>query len=241
MKIVSAYRPLERAYTPAEVTEERIGNFDWIEALQMLAKSAERYDYSVTAITDRRLPFPHHAYPTKAKDLMVWILEVSLWYLSSSEFNEDTVFVSPDSLISRPLPPMEGFDLGVVVRFGEKYAERPILNSVQFWPVKSKKRLVRFYLDCLQIAESSNSPGKWGMDTIPIEQQLAPFEPGIQRRAGLKVMMLPHDFLLHSINRSDIACLEAGEKPREREQCVIDFKAARKQYMKSYFEATYED
>lgn len=240
VRIVSPYKPLPISALPQVYHGMGTAGFDWLEALRMLQHSAECFGYPVFALTDAELPFPSIKVLPQETDLMLWILEASLLYLSGPEFVEDTAMISPDSLINAPLPAFENFDLGIPVRFDEKHRDRPVLNSIQLWPVAAKDRLVRFYAECLFLARmlAAERADTWGLDTIPIETLLLPFEPGINHRAGLDVMMFHHKRLMRTLSARDIFALDNGVRPLPVTAAVIDFKGRKKNYMRAYFEAT---
>lgn len=241
MIIVSPFKPLPRAHRSQKHSPEKIGEFDWVDALRMLSKSAERFGYPVYAITDSDLPVPHFKLKTKESNLMLWILEVSLAYIESEYFTEDTAFVCPDSLINNFFPTIDGFDIAVCVRFDDKYVDRPILNSVQLWTFKGRKKLAKFYRQCLEVARKLPGGPEWGADTIPLEQLLAPLKPGYHHRAGVNVLMFPASQMLRTIHKADIEAVNHGIRPRETGACVIDFKADRKKHMKAFFNATHNE
>lgn len=237
MRIVSPYKPMttpDKHHTP-----ERVGAFDWIDALRMLAATAARFDYEVIALTDTMLAVPHISLPTKHSALMTWIIEVSLLYLESDHFDRDSVFLSPDSLINAPLPDLGNSDLGICARHAPKYKDKPILNCVQLWPVASKEKLIRFYRDCLEISEGIG--GKWGGDTLPLTQLLSPVIQGDAQRHGLTVRFFSHHSLLHTINGTDILALDSGKTPLHTAAPIIDFKSTKKRYMRNYYRAIYEN
>jgi hypothetical protein len=240
--IVSPYKYVPPERRVLDHTPAQIGNFDWVDALRMLAVSAAKFGYPVHAITNKPLPVPHYQFDTKHEDLMVWILEVSLAFLKSDHFNQDTAFVCPDSLINNYFPEFGGFDLAVCIRFDEKYVERPILNSVQLWRHDAKPQLIAFFERCLEIATMLPMEQRiWGGDTIPLEQLLAPHSPGFHHRRGINVLMYPHYQIMRTIHAADIAALEKGEMPRQTAIPVIDFKAKRKIHMQAYYKRVYEN
>lgn len=239
MRIVSPFKPLLPDRLSHHHQPEILQGFDWVDALRMLAASATPFGYSVVAITDTLLPVPHIRLKTKQQDLMKWILEVSLAYLQSDYFDQDTYFVSPDMLVNDQFPAFGGFDLGLCIRHAEKYQHKPLLNAFQMWPVASKTKLVRFYREALSIAESM--PEKWGMDTYPITTLISPIERGIVSRAGLRVNMIPQSAILKTISKQDINAIRAGRKPPKPQCCLIDFKAARKIHMQDYYRTVYEN
>lgn len=234
MKIVSAYKPFE-AVVPSQE------GFDWLAALKMLAHSAKVYSHCETyAITDQALPVPHYRFETKETQLMLWILEVSIAYIESEHFDQDTVFLSPDSLVRCNL--LDGFDgshLGVMVRPADKYKERPLLNSLQFWPVAAKHKLAAFFRRCLKIArELPEDEKRWGGDTTPLVMLLSPIEADMTARAGMVVRQWPYKDWLHTIGSGDMNALDSGEPVRNR-RAVIDFKASKKRYMARYYRSMF--
>ncbi len=237
--IVSPYKRYEYSDQNQHHGADRIGEFDWIDALRMLSVSAERFGYPVYALTDGELATPNYRYHTQEENLMLWILEISLCFSESAQFTEDVAFVCPDSLINNYLPSIGGFDLGICVRFDEKYSERPILNSVQLWPYAGRKKLAAFYRECLKVARNLPGGPAWGADTVPLVQLLSPLSPGFQQRSGINVLMLPAWQLMRTIHKADITALANGDRPMVTSAPVIDFKAGRKKHMKAYFEAIY--
>lgn len=192
MIIVSPYRPF-----PSESSSHRkLGRFDWVGALRMLDASAARFGYPVSVITDIDSPMPMSSlsYQTHERRLMLWILEVSLAYLDSDDFTQDTVMMSPDTLILKPLEEFFAGDLTVLSRPSAKHASRPhhpIINAVQWWPVRSKDRLIGFYRQVLNLAKTlPENVIEWGADTAALVQLLSPMTIGLCERAGLQVSML---------------------------------------------------
>ena len=84
---------------------------------------------------------------------MLWTLEVCLAYLSSTDFNRDTVMLDCDQLVFKDLRPFfaPGADLGLLVRPTPKHRDswKQLLNGVQFWPLRGKARLIPFYEEAL--------------------------------------------------------------------------------------------
>lgn len=240
MKIVSPFRP----FAPESQAHLRLGPFDWIGALRMLAASARESCHCETfAITDvdSPLPVPHHAYVTHERRLMLWILEVSLRYLESDDFDQDTVMVSPDILVFGDLRPYFGADLGVIVRMDEKYvhADRPLLNSVQWWAHAAKPRLVAFYRRALDLAHTlTEDVITWGADTVPLVALLSPLERGQSRRAGLTVLAVDQTEVMTAFSATLLRKTLAGRVVRP-DVPLLDFKYGRKVYLQQYFDATY--
>lgn len=240
-RVVSPYRQ----QAPESGAHVKLGAFDWTGALAMLSASAARFDCETVALTDETTDVGALLvlrYPTAEPRLMLWILEVSLAYLSSPDFDCDTVFVSPDSLVVGDLRRRFYGDLSVLVRHAEKYRNRrPILNSVQWWPVGSKRKLIAFYAQALEMARALPSGMlRWGADCEALRVLLAPLAPGTHRRAGLSVSMPEATIALQTIDDWTVARLEAGRAvglPGPT-TLVVDFKGRRKLWMGSYFRAS---
>lgn len=239
MRVVSPYRP----FAPESPAHRRLGPFAWERALACLATSVARACQCETcALTDlaTRLPVPSFQYATREPRLMLWILEVSLAYLASADFDRDTVMVSPDILIYGDL--RMGFreaDLAVLVRAGAKYARRPLLNGVQWWAVAAQPRLIAFYHAALMRArELPASAQVWGADTLPLVDLLAPLEVGVMMRRGLRVRGLPHTSVLTECSTRDIAMLQRTGRVPFPVVPIVDFKGLRKHNLFAYFDAT---
>ena len=238
MQVVSPYRAIPAGMHPHD---DLLAGFDWIEAARMLAASVRQScDCDTWVITDQAttVPVPSLALPTTEPQLMLWILEVSLRFLESAHFDRDTVFVSPDTLVFGPLAPYFAGDLSVIIRPGTKYARRPIINSVQWWPVRAQRRLVRFYERALTIARGlSEGLVTWGADSEPLRQLLAPIVPGRDMRSGLDVRMIPMGEVMHSLHQREIDELAAGRVPPAPTVPIVDFRYTRKLHMPAYYQA----
>lgn len=230
--VVTPFRPF-----PAESAPHRkLGPFDWLGAIAMLRESVRRScrcETHVLTDVDTDLPGPSFRYVTAQRRLMLWILDVSLCYLRSDDFTDDTVLVSPDALVFQDLRPWFGSDLGVLARTRPKYVDRPILNGVQFWRVAAKDRLVAFYTEALVLAQTLPEPCvRWGADTDALVSLLAPIVLGRQTRAGVSVDFLPYTDVLWSFDGDDLD----GSWPMHP---VVDFKGPwRKKAMRAYYDAT---
>ncbi len=235
MRVVSPYRP----FAPESGAHKRLGPFDWVAALRMLADSVERSNGCETMVlTDIRTDVGGLAafrYATAEPRLMLWILEASLRYLRSEAFDRDTVMVSPDNLVVGDLRHYFAGDLGLLVRSREKYRNRPILNAVQWWPVAAKERLIAFYMAALVVARSlHDNLIRWGADSESLRVLIAPIQIGVYPRAGLDVAMIEAVTVLHSISNRTVADLERGLRPVVPNVPVIDFKGERKRHMAAF-------
>jgi hypothetical protein len=237
MIVVSPYRPFI-AESPAH---KKLGAFDWVGALSMLRTSVRRSCACEThALTDvdTDLGVPAYRYATTHRRLMLWILEVSLAYLDSADFTDDTVMISPDILIFGDLAPYFSADLGVLVRAGPKYVDKPFLNGVQWWRHAAQARLVRLYTRALAIAERlPDNAIKWGADTLPFVELLAPFVVGRSERAGVTVVGIRHTDVLQGVTGFDQLRLSRGQRVTPVKP-IVDFKYLRKRHMRRYFAAT---
>ena len=239
MKVVAPFRRIEPV--EAHHIELKARGFDWIESLKMLATSARmRCDCDTFVITcDDDLGVPSHVYSTEETSLMVWILEVSLRYLESDDFDQNTVFVGADALILKPLDLFGGFDIALTARKElAKYDSQPLMNGLQFWPLEAKDKLVAFFSEALRIARSlSDEQRKWGADTTPLLMLLGPVIKGTHRRGDMTVRFFPWPMLLE-ISSVMMKKIRVGKRV-DAKGSVADFKYWKKLHMKEYFERTF--
>lgn len=238
IQVVSPYRPFE----PESREHVRLGPFDWIAALRMLAVSVERYSqcptYAITDV-DTHLPVPTWQFETTERRLMLWILDVTRQFLGSPHFDRDTVMICPDLLVFGDLEPFFMADLGLIVRLQEKHADRPMLNSVQWFRHSGKKKLLRFYDEAIAIAKTlPDEVIAWGADSEPLRQLVVPLGAGVRRRAGLKVALLPSQWVLDTFDTRMREQLENGLTPDVPTLPILDFRYTRKHSMQAYFDAT---
>jgi hypothetical protein len=186
---------------------------------------------------DTDVPGQSFRFRTTERRLMFWILEVSLRYLESDYFNEDTVLVSPDSLVFCDLRQWFAGEIGMVVR--PQHPMRPILNALQWWPVASKATLVELYRKALAHAHTLPEDIQvWGADSKPFEKLLKPLYPGCgPRKFGIVANLIDSRQVMTPLTSGMIAALEAGE-PIDPPSMVLDFRFLRKKFMRAYFEAT---
>jgi hypothetical protein len=238
LRVVSPYRP----FAPESNAHRLLGPFDWIGALRMLRASVERSCQCETVgITDAdtTLPGPMFQYYTLERRLMLWILEVALCYLRSPQFDRDTVMVSPDMLVFDDLRPwMQSGHFVVLMR--AKYPAHPILNAVQFWPVRRKEQIGAFYEEALAIGKTlPEGYLEWGGDTEPIRRLLAPLEPGLVMRDGKPIArLIEADEILQSFTSAQAAALKRGEAVKPV-RAVLDFRYLRKKHQQKYFDLTF--
>jgi hypothetical protein len=241
MKVVTPFRGF-----PAEsAAHKKLGPFDWPAAISMLRTSVRRSchceTYVITDIDETTITTPAYRYATVERRLMLWLLEICLAYLSSSDFDDDTAMISPDALVYRDLRPFFRADIGVVVRIADKFVGgRQILNAVQFWNLEGKDRLIRFYRDALAIGRTlPDSSVRWGADTIPLLQLLAPIAAGTNRRNGLTYYGWSRDQVFRGVTAFEASQIKYGRPLDLPTVPVIDFKYLTKRLMAQYFSATY--
>lgn len=238
MKVVSPFRP----FLPESAPHLALGHFDWLDALRMLRVSVRQAcgcETFVITDVDTSLDVPAYHYVTEHRRLMLWMLEVAVRYLDSDDFDDDTVMVCPDLLVYHDLQPYFRADLGLLVR-GEKFRDRPVINSVQWWRVAAKARLVPFMQTALAIAQTlPESIIVWGADTEPLRRLIEPIHSGgAGLRQGVSVAMLPFDEIVHELSSRDWTRLSTGLPIAPPPLAITDFKARRKVMMRAYFDAT---
>lgn len=240
MKVVSPYRP----YAPYISNHIELG-FDWVGALEMLKASVERVapcPFFALTDTEADLPVPAHRYPTSEPRLMIWLIEVWHAYVTSPDFDQDTVMLSPDMLLCQPLDGVwkNKFDLGLVVRTEPKFfAKRPLLNGIHFWRHSAKAQLGAFFADALDLVRTfPNELLRWGGDAEAVWRLVQPVRSSdrILSRHGLSVGILPALSLLRSVSSREMELAATVSLPRPYEP-VLDFRYRRKVAMRPVFEA----
>jgi len=242
VKVVSPFRP----FAPESVEHLQLGPFDWPGALRMSMLSTEAvygpgHWFALTDV-DTDLSVPSFKFQTTHRRLMLWIVEVCLRYLESDEFDQDTLMLSPDSLLFGKVGKLFQGDLGVVVRLQQKFVDsgRVILNSTQLWRHAGKERLIPFYRRALAIAEQlPDNRIRWGGDTDPLIELLSPIiSEGLRLRAGLCVNFIGEQGLMESVTEEDILAVASGRFKRTSALPICHFRYTRKHAMAAYFEAT---
>jgi hypothetical protein len=237
MRVVTPFRP----FAPESQEHIALGPFDWTGAIGMLRDTVRRScrcDTVVITDVDTDLEGAAFHYVTERRRLMLWILEVCLRYLESDDFDCDTAMVSPDILVLRDLQPFFCADLGVIVRSATKFvaADRPLLNSVQWWRVEAKPRLVAFYRQALALADDlPEDVIRWGADTVPLVSLLTPIEPGRYDRAGLSVAAFEQREAMATFSTTMLRKLREG-RPYDEAPPLLDFKYLRKHAMREFFD-----
>lgn len=234
LRVVTPFRP----FPPESDEHLALGAFDWIDAIRMLSASVKvSCECETRVITDHDTELPVRAfhYETLERRLMLWILEVALCYLDSTDFDRDTVMVCPDMLVYRDLRPWFAGDIGIVIRPDHV---RPILNSVQWWPRARKMELISFYQRILKIARDLPEDfQRWGADSEPFRLVCEPLRPGLRRRKHWIVNMIDHHEVMEALSAESIEALKDGESVSPR-RTVVDFRYLRKLHMRAFFNAT---
>lgn len=245
VRLVAPFRP----FPPESALHHEMASFDWLEALRMLIHSASlaHRGRPVHALTDvdTDLPVPALKYETNHRRLMLWTLEVCLAYLRSDDFDRDTIMLDVDQLIYGDLSGFFGeskADIGLLVRSASKHARteqgQPLLNGVQFWRYKSRKRLVHFFRDALNIAQRlPEDRVVWGADTDAVRQLIEPIDEGTVRRGPFRVNMIDASDVLETFSSSQADRLAAGN-PQWPTRPVLDFRFTRKPFMPLVYRAT---
>jgi hypothetical protein len=156
---------------------------------------------------------------------------VTLCYLRSKDFDDDTILISPDALVLRDLSRWFKGDLGLMVRTAEKYVKKPLLNGVQVWSLAAKDRLVAFYTRVLDVARHADERLiRWGADTEPIVDLLAPLQSGYFERDGLLIYGFDAGAAFRSVP-------PVAPRPNQHVPVtpILDFKGLRKRFMADYF------
>lgn len=241
IRIVAPFRP----FPPESDLHKGLADFDWIDAIRMMRHSAElacHCPVHVITDVDTDLPVPTLKYHTTHRRLMLWYIEVAIRYMESPDFDRDTVMVDSDQLIYRNLAPWftPGVDLGVLIRPTPKHTVmgQPVLNGVQFLAVKGRDRLLAFYRQMLDLAQTLPEESLvWGADTEALRLMLEPLELGLHDRAGARVHMIDFSSVLEAMSTQQIQWLSEGRMPRPS-RSVLDFRFKRKPLMRPVYEAT---
>lgn len=243
MKLVAPFRPFPKE----SVYHQALADFDWIDAIRMLSRSAEVSCgvpvHIITDVdTDLDLDVPILKYRTEHRRLMLWTLEACLRYLESDDFVQDTVMLDCDQLILKDLRPWFGqlCDLTVLMRTTPKHqhAWNKLLNGVQFWSVRGKKRLIALYRHVLAVAEQlPDADLQWGGDTIALRNVLEPMAPGFSLRSGVRVRMVDYQDVLEALSEDQIRGMAHGIAPKPT-RAVFDFRYGRKLHMRQAYEMT---
>ncbi len=241
IRLVAPFMPL-----PLENQHHKdLSGFDWFGAIRMLSHSAEiACGVPVQVLTDvgAELPVPSLRYETAHRRLMLWVLEACLRYLESDDFDRDTVALDCDQLIYGDLRPFfaTNADLGILIRPTHKHKNtwKKVLNGVQFWSVRGKKRLVNFYRDALTRAEGlSEELITWGGDTEALRQLIEPVMVGVHDRGGARVHMMDYNLVLAALSQQQIDGLQKGLAPQPL-RAVLDFRYRRKAWMRQTYDLT---
>lgn len=241
IRLVAPFLPM----APESSHHHDMAGFDWVDAIRMLSHSAEvSCGVPVQVLTDvsADLPLPALRYETKHRRLMLWTLEACLRYLESDDFDRDTVALDCDQLIYKDLSTffVPNADLGILVRPTLKHKDtwKKVLNGVQFWSVRGKKRLIQFYGEALESATRLREELiSWGADTEALRQLIEPVSLGLHMRHGLRVELIDYARVLAALSEEQIAGLRKGVAPAPH-RAVLDFRYRRKLFMRQTYEMT---
>ena len=231
VRVVSPYRP----FKPESESHIELGAFDWLGALAMLRASASYCGKAeVIALTDEKtkMKSPAFRYVPRCHRLMTWILDVSLAYIESDDFDRDTWFISPDMLLLKPLPRMPAAVDLMVLAHNEHL---PIINHTQFWSYKAKDKLSDFFRMCLKRAEGlCEDQLRWGADTEPFINYLSPvpMDGGVEERCGLQVSFRPRREITFRVGPG---ALRKFTDWRDAPAPIAEFTYRRKANMAEYF------
>ncbi len=243
MRVVTPFRP----FAAESIEHQRLGPFDWPAAIEMLRASVAcscHVDTIVITDVDTAIA-PAFRYHTTERRLMLWILEVIGAYLRSTDFDQDTIMVSPDTLVQADLAPVfaERADLAVLVRTAEVFrgTRKAILNGTQWWRHAAKPELIEFYDRALTIARDlPEELLRWGADTEPLRMLLEPIELGIhvrrrhRRERGMRIKMIEARHISASLSDENVDRCTRGHRPRLQKIPILDFKYTRKRHMAAY-------
>lgn len=224
---------------------QELADFDWIDAIRMLSHSAElACGVPVEVITDASEPMPLRCikFQTHHRRLMLWQLEACVRYLQSDYFDRDTVMLDCDQLVYQDLSKFfaANVDLGLLVRPTLKHKDtwKKVLNGVQFWNLRAKKRLAQFYREALARAEQLRPELLiWGADTAALVEMIEPVTVGLAMRHGVRVEMIDYQRVLEALSEDQIAGMRKGIAPRPI-RAVMDFRYSRKLNMRQAYEMT---
>jgi hypothetical protein len=241
VRFVAPYRP----FPPEAPHHQELAAFDWIAAIRQMSDSVQRVHpgcpVHVITDVDTDLPVPTLQYDTRTRRLMLWYLEICACYLLSTDFDRDTIMLDSDQLIYGDLTKWFApyMDLGICVRRTPKNAPGlPILNGVQFWPIKGKRVLAEFYLRALEIAQTlSEKDLVWGADTVALDRLLAPLQLGIQQRDGVRVRLIDANDVIEALSQTQIRHLSVG-KMQKPTRPVLCFRNTRKPFMADVYRQT---
>jgi hypothetical protein len=245
--VVTSYRIVTpyRAFAPESEQHLALPAFDWLSALRMVSHTARLSNgVPVTVLTDTttQVPIASLRYDTTHQRLTLWLLEIRLRYLSSPDFDRDTVTVDADELIFGDLSPWFQTKAGmtVIIRTEDKHMQPggwPLLNGVQWWKVRRKAALVSFYERALRLAEQMPEDRiKWGSETDAVRHLLDPLVYGQHKRAGLRVDMVPVEQVVETFSSGHIQRLGAPDFPKPTRP-ILDFRWTRKQHMRAAYDA----
>lgn len=236
-RIVSPFRP----FKPESEEHINLGPFDWLRAMNMLKISAQYCAHTeVVVLTDEKshIGLPAFRYKPRCNRLMPWILDVSLAYLESEEFDRDTWFISPDMMVMKELDNIVPAHADLMLLSHNEHL--PIINHTQFWRHKAKKKLIKFFRQCYERSlKLSEDHLRWGADTEPFINFLdpVPLDGGSKKYQGLNIHFLPRASIALRVNER---VLNKGSGHWQSFPVPIaEFTYGRKKHMDCFFERSF--
>jgi hypothetical protein len=225
LKIVTFYAECNLPEKP----QAKQAGFDWLGAIDQLARSGARFGYKTLIVTDeatdlRGRPAWLRAGNAKRDGIMLWLLDAQHAAVAKAPMTEVIVMVSPDTLIAAPLDFMVGrWDVAMLTRGRPK----PIVNSViSVRPGPQTESLWGAFCDRARHLPPESKA--WGADIDALVDVLGirPMENTIRAHNGVSVRFLP-------INGRFVSVPLGAQASRLRVP-LWDFKGARKALMPDY-------
>lgn len=215
------------------ITYQHRGDDSYLPLIDMALASASRLGYETVMIGNVDAGDIHLDFPAdKEPYLMNWILAAQIAYVESPLFVENSVFFSPDALITRRLEPVFDmtFDLGFTDRANSRW---PINNGVIFMKPQRRASIAKFFREALATCKKySVETQKWFGDQQSLHDV---YLSGAHRELELEVKMLPCRMYNAAPVLDDVLDRDLME-----DAYVVHMKGKRKGMMKTYWEALCE-
>lgn len=133
------------------ITYHHGGDNRYLELIEMAFQSAKRLGYKTVLVGNIHAGDINFRPPIDEDDyLMNWILKAQLSYIESDLFDTDSVFFSPDALITQPLEKVfkQKFDVALTNRSNRRW---PINNGVIFMKPENKRRIAQYWNEAIKI------------------------------------------------------------------------------------------
>lgn len=214
------------------ITYKNGGNTEYEELIKTAFASAKRLGYETVLVSDIELDCADIVLPFDASNeeyLMNWIVAAQLHYLKSSLFSCNSVFFSPDAIITKDLKPvfLNSFDIAFTDRLNRRY---PINNGVIYIKHSDKKpNIISLWQKALDICKSYDIDlQKWYGDQKCLHDLYLTNAP---QNLGVKISLLPCAIYNATPLTEDFQPLLM------RGVYVLHFKGKRKHLMNQYWEA----